>query len=210
MKKSVTTKEQGFTIIEVMISIALFTVIVLVGMTALINAANLHNKTAKVRSILDNMSFVMEDMSRNLRTGDTYVCTDDLAGTGVLSPDCEDGQQIVFNNNTAGQAGEQWLYAFTQDGNIVKATAPDGSPAPILTDGIALNPPEVQLDNSSGFTVTGANTTNPPPDNTQPYVIIRLSGTITYKTDTIPFILETSVSQRLIPNISQPSASPGL
>ncbi|MCX6755363.1 MAG: prepilin-type N-terminal cleavage/methylation domain-containing protein [Candidatus Nomurabacteria bacterium] len=204
MQKIINKKESGFTIIEVMISVALFTTIIIVGIGALINAGNLHNKSSKVRSILDNLSFVMEDMSRNLRTGDTYLCTSDVEA----GPDCSDGKQIIFNNNTAGVAGEKWLYAFTDSSmytgsvNIIKATSTDLQTFPVMSvdNIIQLNPDEIRLDSSSGFTVVGANTD----DTFQPYVIIRLSGKIIYKNNEIPFKLETSVSQRFNDIVSPP------
>lgn len=200
MQKIINKKESGFTIIEVMISVALFTTIIIVGIGALINAGNLHNKSSKVRSILDNLSFVMEDMSRNLRTGDTYMCSTGGAGSG---PDCSDGDTIIFNNNTAGIAGEKWLYAFTESSiysgsfNIIKATSPNLDTFPVMSvdNVVQLNPDEIRLDPSSGFTVVGAETADNL-DVFQPYVIIRLSGKIIYKNNEIPFKLETSVSQR--------------
>ena len=66
--------KKGFTIIETMIAVSLFLVIVVIGMGALLNANLLHQKSQDMRSILDNLSFVMEDMSRNLRTGYDYQC----------------------------------------------------------------------------------------------------------------------------------------
>src|ERR1035437_840256 len=84
-KFGVTPKGGGFTIIETMIAVSLFIIIVMMGMGALLNANALHQKSQNMRSILDNLSFVMEDMSRNLRVGYSYDCI--LAGvTPPTSP----------------------------------------------------------------------------------------------------------------------------
>jgi Tfp pilus assembly protein PilW len=64
----------GYTIIETMIAISLFLVVVMTGMTALLNANLLHQKSQNMRSIIDNLSFIMEDMSRNIRTGSNFHC----------------------------------------------------------------------------------------------------------------------------------------
>src|SRR3972149_4215789 len=64
----------GYTIIETMIAISLFLVIIMAGMGELLNANLLHQKSQNMRSIIDNLSFIMEDMSRNLRTGSKYYC----------------------------------------------------------------------------------------------------------------------------------------
>src|SRR3989344_3777788 len=68
------TSSAGYTIIETMISVSLFLVIIMAGMGALLNANLLHQKSQSMRSIMDNLSFVMEDMSKNLRTGYKYHC----------------------------------------------------------------------------------------------------------------------------------------
>src|SRR4026209_1259047 len=64
----------GYTVIETMIAVSLFIIIVIAGMGALLNANLLHQKSRDMRSIIDNLSFVMEDMSRNIRTGTNYYC----------------------------------------------------------------------------------------------------------------------------------------
>ena len=66
--------KKGYTIIETMISVSLFLIIVMSGMGALVNANVLHQKSQDMRSIMDNLTFVMEDMSRNIRTGYNYQC----------------------------------------------------------------------------------------------------------------------------------------
>ena len=64
----------GYTIIETMIAISVFLVVVIYGMGSLLSASLLHQKSEDMRSIMDNLSFIMEDMSRNLRTGNSYHC----------------------------------------------------------------------------------------------------------------------------------------
>ena len=192
-------KNSGFTIIETMIAISLFLVVVMMGMGALLNANVLHNKAQKMRSIMDNLSFIMEDMSRNLRTGSTYHCidaNDTLAAldTARSGPDCSG---IAFESATGDPTtpNDQWVYFIDNSsgtGKIFKSTTGfDGG------NFVQLNPDEVNIDpNASGFFVLGAEP--PPGDTQQPFVIIRLVGTITYQSVTTPFSLQTSVSQRLI------------
>ena len=69
-------KKSGFTMIEMMVAISVFLVVIMFGIGSMINAYGVHKRTAKVRSILDNMSFIMEDMSRTLRVGSEYSCDD--------------------------------------------------------------------------------------------------------------------------------------
>ncbi|MFZ3011459.1 MAG: hypothetical protein WA060_00440 [Minisyncoccia bacterium] len=194
----------GYTIIETMITISLFTIIVMSGMGALLNANALHQKSQSMRSILDSLSFITEDISRNLRTGSRYHC---LVGGEVISPASIDGLSvpkscggggwaIAFEppRGDPGDTQDQWIYYISNDGKIFKAAgAPYGA-----SDFVQLTPDGVVVDVAkSGFVVYGA---EPPTtaDRQQPFIIIRFVGSITYKNVVTPFSIQTSASQRTI------------
>jgi hypothetical protein len=141
---------------------------------------------------MDNLSFVMEDMARNLRLGSNYQClttepTSPITPAPIVCPS-NSYPGIVFNSVDPTSI---IIYDIRQDGSIVKSK--DGLVTPFLK----LTPDEVHIDPAkSGFTVFGA--LPGPGDTVQPRVIIRLVGTVTYKTFTSSFNLETTVSQRLL------------
>jgi len=66
--------KNGFTLIEVMVATAIFTIIMTAGIGAILNANTAHKTNQNQRSILDNLNFAMEDMARNLRLGSNYFC----------------------------------------------------------------------------------------------------------------------------------------
>jgi hypothetical protein len=185
-----------------MISVSLFIVVVMSGMGALLNTNLLHNKSQNMRSLMDNLSFVMEDMSKNLRTGYKIHCF--LAGDTIPSTtsavvstpkSCTSGWAIAFESADGSSANDndQWLYYIDNNGRVFKATSGPYAASSF----VQLTPDEVVLSAGSGFSVLGAE--NPSLPNTQqPFVVIRLIGTITYKNVVTPFSLQTSVSQRLI------------
>ncbi len=184
-------KQNGFTIIETMIAISLFLIIIMAGMGALLNANLLHQKSQDMRSLVDNLSFVTEDISRNLRTGYDYHCIDDGVLTTINPHSCANGGGISFKTSL----GDQWVYYIGVNPNITSSTAY----SIFKTAGgetVQLTPDEVKIDPVSSFSVLGAEP--PPGDKQQPFAIIRLVGTITYKGVVSPFSLQTSVSQRLI------------
>jgi prepilin-type N-terminal cleavage/methylation domain-containing protein len=208
MKKIFLKTKRGYTIIETMIAVSLFLVVVTIGMGALLNANLLHQKSQSLRSIMDNLSFVMEDMSRNLRTGYHFQCFDYSAGQQTLSLDsittlasprsCPKGWAIAFESAGGNPNSflDQWAYYISNSGQIYKTT--DGA-----RTFIQLTPDEVFIDanGKSSFSVLGAE--SKASDSQQPYITIRLVGTITYKPGTsnsvvTPFSLQSSVSQRLI------------
>ncbi|MFA5778148.1 MAG: prepilin-type N-terminal cleavage/methylation domain-containing protein [Candidatus Paceibacterota bacterium] len=193
--------KSGYTIIETMIAISLFLIIIMIGMGALLNANLLHNKSKDMRSIIDNLSFIMEDMSRNLRTGYDYRCITsepDFSSINIDTPkSSQDGQScwgiaLEYQNGATDNPGDQWVYyigAYNNKDGIFKST--DGA-----SSFVQLNSDEVKIDlTDSSFTVTGAELG----DNKQPFVTIKLVGKITYKNNVeSPFSLQTSVSQRTI------------
>jgi Tfp pilus assembly protein PilW len=193
MPKKHSKKESGYTIIETMIAVSLFTVIVVLGIGSLLNANRLHQKSRDMRSILDNLSFIMDDMSRNIRTGSNYYC---LAGAVSALPSPFVAQScpaagfgIAFEASGGNLAnnGDQWVY-YILGGKIYKSTAGDA--------GFQITPDEVVIDQVNGFSIYGAEP--PPGDTRQPFVTIRLVGHITTKNVTTPFSLQTSVTQRLV------------
>jgi Tfp pilus assembly protein PilW len=189
------SKCRGFTIIETMIAVSLFIIIVMMGMGALLNANALHQKSQNMRSIIDNLSFVMEDMSRNLRVGYSYDC---ILPNGAIpdTPIPVSGSNcggIAFKS-TANNTISTWVYylsgnpSHNTSSSIFKKVS-GGTP-------VQLTPDEVEINSASSFTVVGA---EPPPDDTkQPFVTIKLVGTITSNKVVTPFSLQTSVSQRQI------------
>lgn len=195
---------KGFTLVETMISVSLFVIIITIGMTALLNAHVIDTKSKDMRSIVDNLNFIMEDISRNVRVGSGYRCYSTLPLPNYPISDietpqsCASGVAIAFEEASAGvpnNVADQWVYKI-ENGNIYKSTNGANSFVILNSEG------EIVIDNFASFSVLGAE--EPPPlgfcdmsnDCQQPLTIIRLSGKINYKSTQTPFELQTTVSQR--------------
>jgi len=196
----------GFTIIETMISISVFLVVIMIGVDSLLNASLLHQKSKDKRSAMDNLTFIMDDMSKNIRTGYHLRCVVGVFNplqaqgvTGNTPQSCEggDGGAIVFENvnGLPAEGGDQ----HTEDQWVYKIESGDTG----LTydvwksvDGaenfVKLNADEVKLYGSSGFIVSGAD----PSDNQQPLTTIKLIGKVTTRGSVSSFAVQTTVSQR--------------
>jgi hypothetical protein len=189
-------KNKGYTIVETMIAISVFIVVIMAGMGALLNANLIHEKSQDMRSILDSLSFIMEDMSRSMRVGSGYQCfatSQSLLPSTLGAPrSCVNGWAVAFEptGGNISSYADQWVYYRSGDGKIYKST--DGA-----NNYTQLTPNEVVIDATSGFSVLGAETASTG-NNQQPLIIIRLSGTITFQGTVSPFSVETSVSQRAI------------
>lgn len=189
----------GYTIIETMIAVAIFTTIATTGMAALLNANVVHNKSGDMRSIIDSLSFIMEEMGRNIRTGSTYRCIydGDYSTNLTATRSCSLGGGIVFESalGDSSDSADQWIYKIeSTDGGVTYNISKSIDSGASWTQ---LNPPEVVLSSISGFSVLGA-PEYASGDSQQPLVLIKLVGSITYKNVVSPFSLETVVSQRLV------------
>ncbi len=189
-------KNKGYTIIETMIAISLFLIIIMAGMNALLNANLISNKSQDMRSIMDNLSFILEDISRNVRTGYNYHCGDLSSIDVPLS--CANAGILAFEetHGDTGTIADQWVYKIESiDGGLTYNISKSVSGG-IAGSFVQLNSSEIVLKASSGFSVLGAEP--PMGDFQQPIVMIRLVGEIRYKNTVTPFSLQTSASQRLI------------
>jgi len=195
IKKS---RMRGYTIIETMIAVSLFLIIVTIGMGSLLNANLLHKKSQNMRSIIDNLSFIMEDMSSNLRTGYNYQCFNPsqidlrlatISSNTPRSCSSSNGWALAFEYQKGNPLiyTDQWVY-YISNGRIFRST--DG----MNTLPVQLTPDEISIDSTSFFSVVGAEP--PPGDSRQPFVTIKLVGRITSNGVISPFSLQTSVSQR--------------
>lgn len=210
--------EQGFTLIEAMVSIAIFTIVMVIGISALLNVNSTNKKSQNLRSIIDNLNFTMEDMSRNFKLGSEYHCVTAgdpaiVAGqantflasaqdcnmpghTGSLIASLEPMGGIPIDTDTGAiHADDQVVYMFeSTDGRpdhcVLRKSTNGGS------EFVAITSPEVKIDCArSGFNIY----------NTQvgtyaasPRIVIRIAGVVEYKDVSTPFNIQTSASQRNI------------
>ena len=195
MKEKISKLNKGFTLIEVMIVVTLFSIIMIIGTGAVLNSNNVYRKTEHLRTIIDNLHFVMEDMSRSIRTGEDYHCDSTVppliaplscsASAGSFSFKAVDGSQITYGIGGPGCSQNCKIYK-----NIQPAGGSQGPDIQMSVDGIEIDGTQ------SGFLVVGAEAG----DSAQPRVLIRLSGKIINPKDNTaaPFDIQTSVSQRNI------------
>ncbi|HNW71549.1 MAG TPA: type II secretion system protein [Candidatus Paceibacterota bacterium] len=185
----------GFTMIETMVAISIFLIVVTIGAGALINAYAINQKSQNLRSVVDSLSFIVEDMSRNIRVGYNYKCFEKGYTVGQeyigIPSSCENGYGIAFEYSTGDTAdnNDQWVY-YIANGKLYRSTSG-------LSNYVQMNPDEVFIDSSkSNISILGAENTLQG-DTQQPIVKINLVGTITVKKVVTPFAIQTSVSQRM-------------
>jgi prepilin-type N-terminal cleavage/methylation domain-containing protein len=198
----------GFTLVEVMISIGLFTVVMVIGIGAILGVSSTHRKTQAMRTVVDNLSFLVEDMSRSMRLGGYFVCVPDPVNDFTLSvwsgvqntsdgTDCKGISFEPYWSYIPSDYTNQVIYMMEEDGvgTIFKKEAENTSLS--LNEMKPVTPAEINIDvEHSGFTVIGSDPNDAP--KLQPKVIIVLKGKVKVGNTENDFNLQTTVSARLL------------
>jgi prepilin-type N-terminal cleavage/methylation domain-containing protein len=199
----------GFTLVEVMISIGLFTVVMVIGIGAILGVSSTHRKTQAMRTVVDNLSFLVEDMSRSMRLGGYFVCVPDPVNDFTLSvwsgvqntsdgTDCKGISFEPYWSYIPSDYTNQVIYMMDEVdgvGTIFKKEAENTSLS--LNEMKPVTPAEINIDvEHSGFTVIGSDPNDAP--KLQPKVIIVLKGKVKVGNTENDFNLQTTVSARLL------------
>jgi prepilin-type N-terminal cleavage/methylation domain-containing protein len=191
----------GFTLVELLVSLALFSIVMLAAVGTLYTVNSASQRVTAMRAVLDNLDFAMESMSRTIRTGENIVC-------GDVQTQESGTNNCPFGTSTAGSEalyltstidGSSIEYRWRQDattGNneIQKCTLINNNGSLQLdpTKCVSITDPNINVQKFS-FYVNGAD----PSDGMQPSVIIMMQGVAAAGPgDTEPFDIQTYISQR--------------
>lgn len=96
--------KKGFTLIEVLVSIGLFAIIVTIAIGGLTRALRSQRQVASLLAASSNVSLVLEQMAREMRTGSGFFCDRDALGNPdpSPSPSCfvRIVNEIIFTNSS--------------------------------------------------------------------------------------------------------------
>jgi len=67
-------KSRGFTLIEIIVSLAIFSVVAVIAIGALVRVTSANRQAQAIQSGVNNVSFIMDSMSRELRVGTNILC----------------------------------------------------------------------------------------------------------------------------------------
>ena len=169
--------KRGFTLIEMIVSIGLFTIVLFIASSAFLSVVNADRKSRATRLTMDNLTVAMEDMTRRMKTGFAYTCGGDTSSS--TPADCTTPEsQIAFTD----QQGKRTSYSLSE-GRIVRQIGSDAA--------LFMTAPEITI-NKLQFVVNGTVSG----DDIQPYVRIFIEGTTGGGVTDSRFNLQTMVTQR--------------
>ena len=70
--KGRTSSARGFTLMEVMVAVSIFAIVVTVGIGALLTINNSYRKAQTSRQAVDSLTYILESMSRSIRTARSW------------------------------------------------------------------------------------------------------------------------------------------
>lgn len=182
MKKR-SQKNNGFSLIELIVSFALFTFAIMIGSGLVLAISTAQKKAVSLQEIQDNMGFAFEAMSREIRTGKNYYCgaSNSDFSNGEATRDCAGGgPSFSFKNQTS----ETVVYRVV--GGRLEKSSDGGANFLIVTSD------KVNIDNIK-FYVSGTAFG----DNVQPKVIVVMSAKAGEKF-VLEINLQTTLSQRIV------------
>ncbi len=97
--------EAAFTLMEVMVAISIFAIIITIGIGSLLTIFSTLQKTRSDRQTLDSVSYMMDTITRQVRTAQTVFVEE---GGQVLKIKNQDGDVIEFK--TESVSGDQSYY----------------------------------------------------------------------------------------------------
>lgn len=96
---SIRTTQSGFSLIELLVSMTIFTVVMTITTGTLIVLIDSNAKAQSIQTAVSNLTFALDSMSREIRTGSYYWCSTD---NGDTDPPRDDDPS---NDNVVGDRG---------------------------------------------------------------------------------------------------------
>lgn len=167
--KAARRSARGFTLIEMIVSLSLFISVMTVAASSMLSIIDANRKSQATNTAVDNLNFVIDDMSRSLRTGKAWVVQDS-------------GKRISFIPQ--GKTAANTTAYFLDSSKQIKMQVGSG-PEQALTD------PNLIVDSLTFFVDSGP--------NTQPFMHLLLKAHVSdkakYRSDVN---ISTTISQRTL------------
>jgi len=112
--KSKIHSQRGFSLIEVLVSLAIFTIVMTMSVGMLIVLIDANARAQNLQTIMTNLSFALDSITREIRTGSNYYCgaASSLPVSGSATQNCDNGGDAI---------------SFTEGGDSLTENTPNNS-----------------------------------------------------------------------------------
>lgn len=87
----------GFSLVEMIVALAVFAVVITISIGALLMLIATNQQLQAKQSVMTNLSFALDSMTREIRTGTSYFCAS-VSNTGAATP-VGPGSVKIFDDN---------------------------------------------------------------------------------------------------------------
>ena len=185
---------------EMMVAIAVFSLVMVTAMSALLNVIDANNKARAIKTSINNVSFALEGISKDMRVGTEYAC----GNNNIIdnTPDCPTGGNIIRYRSIRADvesSGIKRKYAYFKFSNKQMYSCFQKGTNNCINDAdfSPITSTEVEITKAT-FYVLGVTNSTAATNKTQPRMILTIRGVAGAKTKIqSTFDLQTTVSQRL-------------
>lgn len=213
MKISHKNNKKGFTLVEILVSLMIFTFVMTIGLATLMVTNASSKRAIAIKTAIDNIQYSMEVFTRTARLGSNYTCLNPnptyISIATSSGANCSSGGGVAFFltdptvvpnqtdayayylDNTSNPGKGQLFRCVARNifpGGIIPPTpylmTLSGNCAPLTSEDIEIK--------TFDIVVSGAT----PSDNEQPGIAVKISGDVNTSEGGTTFGLQTFISQR--------------
>lgn len=211
MFKKIKQKTRGFTLIEMIVSLGLFSVVIVVAIGALLTMVNADKQLQSEQSVMSNLAFALDSMTREIRTGTNFYCAGASNVSGIFSngnnqdsdignstQDCVNGRQgfnvqgvsfVESGDSITGSTASRILFFYDSGAKNIFRKVGNGNAEPLIAGDLEIE--DMQ------FFVTGSETLVSDNNTIQPSVTIFIKAKSKDDNDK-EYNIQTTVSQRVL------------
>lgn len=184
---------RGFSLIELLVSMAIFIMVITMAVGALMVLVDSNAKAQNMESAMTNLSFAIDSISREVRTGRGFYCDTSSISASLATDqtrDCSGGTNLSLVEggiSLTGGGNPRITYRFNSSAGSIDRRVGNGAWLPLTSDDVTIT--------SLSFLVINTDVA----DNIQPTVTIFIEGNAgeLYEVDT-GFSMQASVSKHVI------------
>jgi prepilin-type N-terminal cleavage/methylation domain-containing protein len=212
--------QSGFTLIEMIVSLGLFSVVITIAIGAFLSLVAGNEQLQSEQNVMINITFALDSMTREIRTGTHYYCNtrpnysaggpnnifdngndldaildDETADCSAgRSPSSHDLQGLAFKeggDSITGSGNERIVYFFDRDEGTIYRRVGSGDRQSIVSSGIVIEDMEFYVSGSNPLSSGSGNIVD------QPVVTIYIKAHED-RNNAKSYDIQTSITQRTL------------
>lgn len=161
-------KEKGFTLIELMVSLTVFSIVMLISVGTLLTLIDANAKAQALYMATTNLSFALDAITRDIRTGHQYNCYNQGPGAGGDLPANEDNTSDCVSGKDSLSFLRDWdntRVRYRLYNGKVEQKVETGNWTPMTSNAVVITDFVFLVKNSSDL-----------PDKNQPTIDVMIEG----------------------------------